>query len=97
MSAWLTGSVLAASLLSGAVAGAAVCVQGGSKGMGRAAAECFAADGAKVAVLARTQADPRLLDGARTGVLQGRVLGALCLKIRDELAEPLSDRFPTVS
>ncbi|MBM4266641.1 MAG: SDR family oxidoreductase [Deltaproteobacteria bacterium] len=33
--------------------GAAVCVQGGSKGMGRAAAECFAADGARVVILAR--------------------------------------------
>jgi NAD(P)-dependent dehydrogenase (short-subunit alcohol dehydrogenase family) len=32
---------------------AAVCVQGGTKGMGRAAAECFAADGARVVVLAR--------------------------------------------
>lgn len=30
-------------------------VNGGSKGMGRAAAECLAAEGAKVAVLARTQ------------------------------------------
>jgi 3-oxoacyl-[acyl-carrier protein] reductase len=37
--------------------GAAVFVQGGSRGMGRAAAECFAADGARVAVMARTQAD----------------------------------------
>jgi short chain dehydrogenase len=35
------------------LADAAVCVQGGSKGMGRAAAECFAADGARVAVMAR--------------------------------------------
>ena len=35
-------------------------VQGGTQGMGRAAAECFAADGAKVAVMARTRAD---LDG----------------------------------
>lgn len=35
------------------LAGAAVAVTGGSKGMGRAAAECFAADGARVAVLAR--------------------------------------------
>ena len=33
--------------------GATVVINGGSKGMGRAAAECFAADGAKVAVLAR--------------------------------------------
>lgn len=38
------------------LAGAAVCVQGGSKGMGRAAAECFARDGARVVVLAREQA-----------------------------------------
>jgi 3-oxoacyl-[acyl-carrier protein] reductase len=36
--------------------GAAVCVQGGSKGMGRAAAECFAAERARVVVLARGQA-----------------------------------------
>jgi len=35
------------------LAGAAVCVQGGSKGMGRAAAEAFARDGARVAILAR--------------------------------------------
>ena len=35
---------------------AAVCVQGGTKGMGRAAAECFATDGARVVVLARDQA-----------------------------------------
>ena len=38
------------------LAGAAVCVQGGTKGMGRAAAECFARDGARVVVLAREQA-----------------------------------------
>jgi 3-oxoacyl-[acyl-carrier protein] reductase len=38
------------------LAGAAVVVSGGSKGMGRAAAECLAAEGARVAVLARTQA-----------------------------------------
>ena len=37
--------------------GAKAVVQGGTQGMGRAAAECFAADGARVAVLARTQAD----------------------------------------
>lgn len=39
------------------LAGAAAVVQGGTQGMGRAAAECFAADGARVAVLARTKAD----------------------------------------
>ncbi|MEO2168803.1 MAG: SDR family oxidoreductase [bacterium] len=32
---------------------AAVCVQGGSKGMGRAAARCFASEGARVVILAR--------------------------------------------
>src|SRR6266567_117093 len=39
------------------LAGASAVVQGGTQGMGRAAAECFAADGARVGVLARTQAD----------------------------------------
>jgi len=36
--------------------GATVVVNGGTKGMGRAAAECFAGEGAKVCVLARGQA-----------------------------------------
>ena len=36
------------------LADAAVVVAGGTSGMGRAAADCFAADGARVAVLART-------------------------------------------
>ena len=39
------------------LSGATAVVQGGTQGMGRAAAECFAADGARVAVVARTQAD----------------------------------------
>jgi 3-oxoacyl-[acyl-carrier protein] reductase len=39
------------------LADAYVVVQGGTNGMGRAAAECFAADGARVAVLARTPDD----------------------------------------
>lgn len=38
------------------LAGAKVVVQGGTQGMGRAAAECFAQDGAKVAIVARTKA-----------------------------------------
>jgi 3-oxoacyl-[acyl-carrier protein] reductase len=37
------------------LAGATVCVQGGTQGMGRATAETFAAEGARVAVLARDQ------------------------------------------
>ena len=37
--------------------GAAVVVAGGTTGMGRAAADCFAADGARVAVLARSRRD----------------------------------------
>src|SRR5690349_10568300 len=39
------------------LADATAVVQGGTQGMGRSAAKCFAEDGAKVAVLARTQAD----------------------------------------
>ncbi|MGI8662161.1 MAG: SDR family NAD(P)-dependent oxidoreductase [Acidimicrobiales bacterium] len=39
------------------LAEATVVVAGGTTGMGRAAADCFAADGARVAVLARSQAD----------------------------------------
>lgn len=39
------------------LADATAVVQGGTQGMGRAAAECFAAEGARVAVLARTQVD----------------------------------------
>src|SRR3954464_4896247 len=37
--------------------GATVVVSGGTTGMGRAAADCFAADGARVAVLARSRDD----------------------------------------
>ena len=37
--------------------GAKALIQGGTQGMGRAAAECFAQDGAAVAVLARTKSD----------------------------------------
>jgi NAD(P)-dependent dehydrogenase (short-subunit alcohol dehydrogenase family) len=37
------------------LSGAKVVIAGGTKGMGLAAAECFAADGADVAVLARRQ------------------------------------------
>lgn len=39
------------------LAEATAVVQGGTQGIGRAAAECFAVDGARVAVIARTEGD----------------------------------------
>lgn len=39
------------------LAGASAVVQGGTQGIGRATAECLAADGARVAVIARTEGD----------------------------------------
>jgi NAD(P)-dependent dehydrogenase (short-subunit alcohol dehydrogenase family) len=45
-------------------------VQGGSRGMGLAAAECFAADGAKVGIIGRTQSD------LETAITRLRDLGA---------------------
>jgi NAD(P)-dependent dehydrogenase (short-subunit alcohol dehydrogenase family) len=50
--------------------GATAVVQGGTQGMGRAAAQCLAADGARVAVLARTEGD------LETTVARLRELGA---------------------
>jgi 3-oxoacyl-[acyl-carrier protein] reductase len=47
--------------------GAYAVVQGGTRGMGRAAAECLASDGACVAVLARTEGD---LDRTATRLLE---------------------------
>src|SRR2546421_682085 len=48
------------------LAGATAVVNGGSKGMGRAAAECLAAEGVRVAVLARTKS---VLDETVDGLL----------------------------
>jgi 3-oxoacyl-[acyl-carrier protein] reductase len=59
------------------LAGAAVVVQGGTQGMGRAAAECFAADGARVAVLARTQSD---LDATVAALLDAGAADAVGLR-----------------
>lgn len=64
------------------LAGATVVVSGGSKGMGRAAAERFAMDGARVAVLARGQT---ALDETATALLD---LGAReALGISTDLTE----------
>ena len=77
------------------LAGAKAVVQGGTKGMGRAAAECLAADGASVAALARTQADldaavARLLElgaadaiGLRADVTDGAQVDAAFEQVRD--------------
>jgi NAD(P)-dependent dehydrogenase (short-subunit alcohol dehydrogenase family) len=64
-------------------AGATAVVVGGTQGMGRAAAECFARDGAKVAVLARTQAG---LDSTVADLLE---LGAAdALPLRADITHP---------
>jgi 3-oxoacyl-[acyl-carrier protein] reductase len=63
--------------------GAMVVVNGGSKGMGRAAAEAFAAEGAKVAVLARGQ---EALDDTVASLLSRGASDAVGLRadIRDD-------------
>jgi len=63
--------------------GAKALVQGGTQGMGRAAAECLAQEGASVAVLARTQAD---LDATAEALLD---LGAPeALALRADITKP---------
>ncbi len=57
------------------LAGANVVVAGGTTGMGRAAADCFAADGARVAVLARSRADLDETAAALTGLGSPDALG----------------------
>jgi 3-oxoacyl-[acyl-carrier protein] reductase len=75
------------------LAGAAAVVVGGTQGMGRAAAECFATDGARVAVLARTQA------GLDATVARLRELGAadtLTLRADITKAEEVDEAFVSV-
>lgn len=59
------------------LADARVVVQGGTQGMGRAAARCFADDGARIAVLARTQAD---LDATCAELLERGAPEAIALR-----------------
>jgi NAD(P)-dependent dehydrogenase (short-subunit alcohol dehydrogenase family) len=77
------------------LAGATAVVQGGTQGMGRAAAECFAVDGASVGVLARTEADlqstvERLLElgapdavGLRADITKPAEVEAAFAEVRD--------------
>lgn len=58
--------------------GAAVVVSGGSKGMGRAAAERFAAEGARVAVLARGQS---AIDGCTAHLVRLGAADAIGLSV----------------
>jgi 3-oxoacyl-[acyl-carrier protein] reductase len=79
------------------LSGAAVVVSGGSKGMGRAAASCFAAEGARVAVLARGR---QALDETVAGLLAAGAADAVGLPtdltVRSEVDEAFAavgDRF----
>jgi NAD(P)-dependent dehydrogenase (short-subunit alcohol dehydrogenase family) len=71
---------------------AAVVVTGGSKGMGRAAAECFAAEGARVAVLARGRAALDETVAALQSAGSPDVLGiSTDLTVRDDVEAAFAD------
>jgi len=72
------------------LAGATAVVVGGTQGMGRAAAECFARDGANVAVLARTQA---ALDATAAHLLELGAAEALPLRADITKAEEVDTAF----
>jgi 3-oxoacyl-[acyl-carrier protein] reductase len=74
-------------------ANATAVVQGGTQGMGRAAAECFAADGARVAVLARTQRD---LDATADALRQLGSPDAVALRADVTDASQVEDAFRVV-
>jgi 3-oxoacyl-[acyl-carrier protein] reductase len=73
--------------------GATAVVQGGTQGMGFAAARCFAADGAKVAVLARTQAD---LDAAVAHLLELGAADAVGLRADITVKADVDAAFATI-
>ncbi|HEX6311750.1 MAG TPA: SDR family oxidoreductase [Acidimicrobiia bacterium] len=58
--------------------GRAVAVGGGSRGIGRAAAEVFAAEGCRVAVLARTDADLRSAESELAAAGAADAIGLQC-------------------
>ena len=75
------------------LAGATAVVQGGTQGMGRAAARCFADDGAKVAVLARTPAD---LDSTCAELLERGAPEAIPLRADITRLDEVTAAFRTV-
>jgi len=75
------------------LANATAVVQGGTKGMGRATAECFASDGAKVGVLARTEAD---LDATVARLLELGAADAVALRADVTKAEQVDAAFAQV-
>ncbi len=76
------------------LAGATAVIVGGTQGMGRAAAECFATDGAKVAVLARTQAG---LDATTDRLLALGAPDTLGLRADITQAEQVDQAFAVVA
>ncbi len=70
--------------------GAAAVVGGGSKGIGRAAAECLAADGARVCILAR---DKRSLDETVEALKQAGAPEALGISIDLAVADEIERAF----
>jgi NAD(P)-dependent dehydrogenase (short-subunit alcohol dehydrogenase family) len=75
------------------LAGATAVVQGGTQGMGRAAARCFADDGARVAVMARTQAD---LDAACADLLERGAPEAIGLRADITKLDEVTEAFRTI-
>jgi NAD(P)-dependent dehydrogenase (short-subunit alcohol dehydrogenase family) len=58
--------------------GRAICIAGGSRGMGRATAELLATEGARVAVLGRTERDVREAESAMAAAGAADALGLQC-------------------
>ena len=75
------------------LANATAVVQGGTQGMGRAAAECFATDGARVAVLARTKDD---LDATVEHLLELGSPEAISLQADITEADQVEDAFRVI-
>ena len=74
--------------------GATAVVTGGSKGMGLAIAECLAAEGASVAVMARNQAD---LDAAADRLRTAGAPEALAISVDMASAESIIAAFESVT